>query len=114
MIAKYVLGNRSSSASLPSLSDYVKQEINALEGNAYFELNESSPSKLGGNNAAHTIVYTASISDSYTLAVDREKTMETVAIKDGTAYFIVYRENPELYPIYLPLVNKMVDSFESK
>jgi hypothetical protein len=40
--------------------------------------------------------------------------METVAIKDGTAYFIVYRENPELYPIYLPLVNKMVDSFESK
>jgi hypothetical protein len=35
MIAKYVMGNRSSSA---SLSDYVKQEINALEGNTYFEL----------------------------------------------------------------------------
>jgi hypothetical protein len=114
MIAKYVLGNRSSSASSPSLSDYVKQEINALEGNTYFELNESSPAKLGGNNAAHTIVYTASISDSYTLAVDREKTMETIAIKDGTAYFIVYMENPELYPTYLPLVNKMVDSFEFK
>jgi hypothetical protein len=40
VIAKYVIGNRSSSA---SLSDYVKQEINALEGNTYFELNESSP-----------------------------------------------------------------------
>ncbi len=111
MIAKYVIGNRSSSASLP---DYVKQEINALEGNAYFQLNESFPSKLGGNNTAHTLVYTSSISDSYTLAVDWEKTMETIAIKDGTAYFIVYRENPELYPTYLPLVNKMVDSFEFK
>jgi hypothetical protein len=95
MIAKYVTGNRSSSA---SLSDYVNQEINALEGNAYFELNESSPSKLGGNNAAHTVVYTVTISDSSTLTGDQEKTMETIAIKDGTAYFIVYRENPELYP----------------
>jgi hypothetical protein len=111
MIAKYVMGNRSSSA---SPSDYVKQEINALEGNTYFELNESSPANLGGNNAAHTLVYTASISDSYTLAVDREKTMETIAIKDGTAYFVVYRENTDLYPTYLPLVNKMVDSFEFK
>jgi hypothetical protein len=111
MIAKYVMGNRSSSA---SLSDYVKQEINALEGNTYFELNESTPAKLGGNNAAHTLVYTASISDSYTLAVDREKTMETIAIKDGTAYFVVYRENTDLYPTFLPLVNKMVDSFEFK
>jgi hypothetical protein len=111
MIAKYVMDNRSSS---PSLSNYVKQEINALEGNTYFELNESSPAKLGGNNAAHTLVYTDSMSDSYTLAVDREKTMETIAIKDGTAYFIVYRENPELYPTYLTLVNKMVGSFEFK
>jgi len=109
LIAKYVMGDRSSSA---SLSDYVKQEINALEGNTYFELNESSSAKLGGTNAAHTLVYTASISDSYTLAVDREKTMETIAIKDGTAYFVVYRENTDLYSTYLPLVNKMVDSFE--
>ena len=111
MIAKYVIGNRSPSA---SLSDYVKQEINALEGNTYFELNESSPAKLGGNNAAHALVYTASMSDSYTLAVDREKTMETIAIKDGTAYFVVYRENTDLYPTFLPLVNKMVDSFKFK
>ena len=111
VIAKYVIGNRSSSA---SLSDYVKQEINALEGNAYFELNESTPAKLGGNNVVHTLVYTASISDSYTLTVDREKTMETIAIKNGTAYFVVYRENTDLYPTYLPLVNKMVDSFEFK
>jgi len=111
MIAKYVMGNQSSSA---SLSEYVKQEINALEGNAYFELNESSPTALGGNIAAHTIVYTATISDFSTLAVDQEKTMETIAIKDGTAYFIVYRENPESYPTYLPLVEKMIDSFEFK
>ena len=114
MIAKYVMGNRSSSASLPSLSEYVKQEINALQGNTYFELNASSPTTIGGNNAAHTLVYTSSISDSYTLTVDWEKTMETIAIKDGTAYLIVYRENPELYPTYLPLVNKMVNSFEFK
>jgi len=114
MISKFSIGNLSSSASLPSLADYVKQEINALEGNAYFELNESSPTTLGGNNSAHTVVYTSSTSDSNTLAVDREKTMETISIKDGTAYFIVYRENPELYPSYLPLVNKMVDSFEFK
>ena len=114
MIAKYAIGNQSSSASLQSLSNYVTQEINALEGNAYFQLNESSPTTIGGNNAAHTLVYTSSISDSYTLTVDREKTMETIAIKDGTAYLIVYRENPELYPTYLPLVKKMVDSFDFK
>jgi hypothetical protein len=114
MIAKYAIGNQSTSASLPSLSDYVKQEINALEGNTYFELNESSPATIGGTNAAHTLVYTSSISDSYTMTVDREKTMETIAIRNGTAYFIVYRENPDLYPTYLPLVKKMVDSFEFK
>jgi hypothetical protein len=106
MIAKYAIDNLSSSASLPSLSDYVKQEINALEGNTYFELNGSSPSKLGGNNAAHALIYTATISNSSTLAVDQEKIMETIAIKDGTAYLIVYRESPELYPTYLPLVKK--------
>jgi hypothetical protein len=114
MLAKYVFGNNSSSASLPSLSEYVKQEISALEGNTFFDLNESSPTTIGGNNVAHTLVYTVNISDSYTLAMDREKTMETIAIKDGTAYFIVYRENPDLYPTYLPIVNKMVDSFEFK
>ena len=37
-----------------------------------------------------------SISDSYTLAgIDYGYHCK----KDGTAYFIVYRENPELYPI---------------
>ena len=40
--------------------------------------------------------------------------METIAIKDGPAYFVVYRENIDLYPTYPPLVNKMVDSFEFK
>jgi hypothetical protein len=40
--------------------------------------------------------------------------METIPIKDGTAYFFVFRENTDLYPTFLPPVNKMVDSFEFK
>ena len=45
-----LIGNKSSPL---SLFDYVKEEINSLESNVSFQLNESSPTKIG-EIIAHT------------------------------------------------------------
>lgn len=104
-----LIGNKSSHL---SLFDYVKEEINALESNVSFQLNESSPTKIGGNNSAYKIVYTTSKVDSNTPAKGKEKTLEIITTKNGAAYFLAYSANVDDYHTYLPIINKMIDSFK--
>ena len=104
-----LIGNKSSHL---SLFDYVKEEINALESNVSFQLNESSPTKIGGNNSAYKIVYTTSKVDSNTPAKGKEKTLEIITTKNGAAYFLAYSANLDDYHTYLPIINKMIDSFK--
>ena len=66
-IAKYIIdGNHTaSSSSSSSLFDYVKEELNELESNVSFQLNESAPAMLSNiKNGVHRIVYTTNIVDS--------------------------------------------------
>jgi PsbP len=106
-----LIGNKSSHL---SLFDYVKEEINALESNVSFQLNESSPTKIGGNNSTYKIVYTTSKVDSNTPAKGQEKTLEIITTKNGAAYFLAYSANVDDYHTYLPIINKMIDSFKFK
>ena len=106
-----LIGNKSSHL---SLFDYVKEEINALEGNVSFQLNESSPTKIGGNNSTYKIVYITSKVDSNTPAKGQEKTLEIITTKNGAAYFLAYSANVDDYHTYLPIINKMIDSFKFK
>ncbi len=116
-IAKYVIGGNQTVTT--SLSDYVREEIKELESNGSFQLYESHPERLGhSRNIAHEIVYTTNIIDSSPSSgaevVGHRKTMEVITVNNGTAYFFVYSANANKYPVYLPDVIKMLNSFEIK
>ena len=90
-IAKYVIGGNHTTSS--SLSDYVKEELNELESDVSFQLNESGPITLGGNdNSAHKIVYTTNVIDSSpasgALIMGHRKTMEIITINNGGSIFL--------------------------
>ena len=40
--------------------------------------------------------------------------MEIITVNNGVAYFFVYSANANKYPVYLPDVIKMLNSFELK
>jgi hypothetical protein len=113
-IAKYIIGNHPNRTSV--LYDYIKEEINELESNVSFQLNESSPANLGENNKAQKLMYTSNVVDSSPAlgaeVVGHRKTMEIIAVEHGEAYFFVYSASANEYPTYLPYVKKMISSFE--
>ena len=116
-IAKYIIGGNQTAAA--SLSDYVREEINELESDGSFQLYESHPERLGhSHNVAYKIVYATNIVDSSPSVgaevVGHRKTMEIITVNNGTAYFFVYSANANKYPVYLPDVTKMLNSFEIK
>ncbi len=116
-IAKYIIGGNRTAAA--SLSDYVKEEINELESDGSFQLYESHSERLGHNrNIAHKIVFTTNIIDtspnSGAQVIGHRKTMEIITVNNGVAYFFVYSANANKYPVYLPDVIKMLNSFELK
>jgi hypothetical protein len=116
-IAKYIIGGNQTADA--SLSDYVKEEIKELESDGSFQLYESHPERLGHNrNIAHKIVYTTNIIDtspnSGAQVIGHRKTMEIITVNNRAAYFFVYSANANKYPVYLPDVIKMLNSFELK
>jgi hypothetical protein len=95
-----------------SLQPLTAEEMDSLKSNPNFELNESSPAKLGGIGA-QKIVYMTSIIRDIEIAGFKQS-MEIVTTKEGVPYFIVYSANSDEYANYLPLVNRMFNSFEFK
>jgi hypothetical protein len=72
-----------------------------------FKLFESSESTLSGNSQARKIVFTAT-DDRH----QERKAMQIWALKDHRAYLITYKAEPDKYFKYLPIFQKMVDSFQ--
>jgi eukaryotic-like serine/threonine-protein kinase len=95
------------------LSEYLSQELVALRNSVVgYELSDSDQTKLG-NNIAERIVYSSTqVEDG--IAYAQLKTMELVSIKGGTSYFFVYRADTSNYLKYLPVVEKMIESFRFK
>jgi eukaryotic-like serine/threonine-protein kinase len=95
------------------LSEYLSEEQVALQNSLVgYKLVDSDQTKLG-NNLAERIVYTSTqVEDG--VAYAQLKTMELVSIKGGASYFFVYRADASNYLKYLPVVEKMIESFRFK
>jgi len=106
VISTNVIGHR-------LLSDYVGEEINTLKYIPGFRLEQSSSSTVG-NNMAQKIVYTSSELKNDGVIAGTLKTMEIMTIRDGVAYHFIYSAKEKDFPTFLPIINKMINSFEFK
>jgi len=92
------------------LKDYVATEINLLSRYMGFKQVESTPMSLGGN-PAHRIVYVYSIVKNGA-EVNQGKSMEIITISNSWPIFVEYRGSLSDYQKYLPLAQKIIDSFQ--
>jgi hypothetical protein len=106
VISTNVIGHR-------LLSDYVGEEINTLKYIPGFKLEQSSSSTVG-NNMAQKIVYTSNELKNDGIIAGTLKTMEIMTIRDGVAYHFIYSAKEKDFPTFLPIINKMISSFEFK
>ena len=90
-----------------SLNEITKVQIkNLTQDHPDFKLIESTDYKLGGNNA-HKIVFTATDNKK-----NERKAMQIWTLRGDNAYLITYKAEPGKYSRYLPIIQKMVDSFQ--
>jgi hypothetical protein len=88
------------------LDEVVRANINKLKQSLIdFELTELNATTLSGNNPAHKVVYTNREGE------DELKTMQVVSIKEDKIYLITYTAEASRYDRYLPIIQKMIDSF---
>ena len=92
------------------LKDYVAAEINFLSRYMGFKQVESTPMSLGGN-PANRIVYIYDIVKNGS-EVKQGKSMEIITISDSWPIFVEYRSSLSDYQKYLPLAQKIIDSFQ--
>ena len=92
------------------LKDYVAAEINFLSRYMGFKQVESTPMSLGGN-PANRIVYIYDIIKNGS-EVKQGKSMEIITISDSWPIFVEYRSSLSDYQKYLPLAQKIIDSFQ--
>src|SRR3954452_6678934 len=92
------------------LKDYVAAEINFLSRYMGFKQVESTPMSLGGN-PAHRIVYVYNIVKNGS-EVKQGKSMEIITMRNSWPIFVEYRGSLSDYQKYLPLAQKIIDSFQ--
>ena len=92
------------------LKDYVAAEINFLSRYMGFKQVESTPMSLGGN-PANRIVYIYDIVKNGG-EVKQGKSMEIITISNSWPIFVEYRGSLSDYQKYLPLAQKIIDSFQ--
>ena len=92
------------------LKDYVAAEINFLSRYMGFKQVESTPMSLGGN-PANRIVYIYDIVKNGS-EVKQGKSMEIITISNSWPIFVEYRSSLSDYQKYLPLAQKIIDSFQ--
>lgn len=90
-----------------SLNEITKVQIkNLTQSHPDLKLIESTDYKVGGNNA-HKIVFTATDDKK-----NERKAMQIWTLRGDKAYLITYKAEPGKYSRYLPIIQKMVDSFQ--
>jgi len=90
-----------------SLNEVTKVQIkNLTQSHPDFKLVESTNSILAGN-IAHKIVFSATDN-----MIHERRAMQIWTFKGDNAYLITYKAEPGEYAKYLPLIQKMVDSFQ--
>lgn len=90
-----------------TLEKFVQDEITELEQEfPDFVIVSSKIRNIQGVIDAYEIVYTGTLSGN-----QKKKILTIWTTKDGKIYQITYLTSPETYSFYLPIVNKMIDSF---
>ena len=90
-----------------SLNNITKIQIkNLTQNHPDFKLIESTESKIGGNSA-HKVVFTAT-----DYKKNERQAMQIWTLKGDKAYLITYKAEPGKYAKYLPIIQKMLDSFQ--
>jgi eukaryotic-like serine/threonine-protein kinase len=90
-----------------SLTQYVATQINLRQALPNFNLVESTLTSVSGGNPAHKIVYTYS-----NPIVGITKAMDILTIKSDKLYFLSYNADTVKYSRYLPIIQKVIDSFQ--
>jgi hypothetical protein len=98
-----------------SLRQFADQEIGLLkrppavtsptEDTSARTILESGPATIAGNTSAHKVVYTEKVSGTLS------KIMEVYTVKGNRGYILTYLAYTGIYDKYLPIAQKMVDSF---
>ena len=89
------------------LSDITKIQIkNLTQNHSDFKLLESTEFRLAGI-IANKIVFTATDNMNH-----ERKAMQIWTLNEDKAYLITYKAEPGQYSKYLPIIQKMVDSFQ--
>jgi len=90
-----------------SLAQYANDSIEDLkQSSTNFKLIESSNSNHISGLPAYRIVYTSNDDNNVT------KTLETGIIKGDKAYLLTYETGISEYARFLPIIQKMIDSFQ--
>ena len=90
-----------------SLEEAVRQTVNNFENNAHVDV--SKPIALKGNIPAHLLVY-----DSIVANDEHFKKMQVWVLSGDKIYVLTYTSEASLYPNYLPIIQKMIQSVELK
>jgi eukaryotic-like serine/threonine-protein kinase len=90
-----------------SLAQYTATQINLRQALPNFNLVESTLTSVSGGNPAHKIVYTYS-----NPIVGITKAMDILTIKSDKLYFLSYNADSIKYSKYLPIIQKVIDSFQ--
>jgi serine/threonine-protein kinase len=90
-----------------SLNEITRVQIkNLTQNHPDFKLIESTKSMLAGI-VAHKIIFIATDNSGH-----ERKAMQIWALKGDRAYLLTYKAQPDEFSHYLPLVQKMIDSFQ--
>ena len=99
---------------LPSKNITLDELVSQLMGNlntgrVNFALQDSKPFTIASNNTAQMLIYTYSnfLPDFRTL-----KSTDVATINGNKAYIITFNAEASKYSSYLPIVQKMIESFE--
>ena len=102
----FVIGT--SSVPFVNLNDFSKITIEKMKKRPSFSLIEDSETTLAGL-PAHKLVYTE-IEPNFNIEV---QTIMVWTLKDNVSYLIGFATEPDKYSAYLPIAQKVFDSFES-
>ena len=89
-----------------SLDKIIKGRINRIQNTSDFII-DSKPITLRGNNSAHMLVYSTTTGSDESF-----KKLQVYTISDNKVYLITFTAQEALFSNYLPIVLKMIDSFE--
>jgi hypothetical protein len=90
-----------------SFDKIIDATVNKFRNNENFVINESKPSSVKGNHPAHMLVYDAIVGGD-----ELFRKMQVYSMFGSEIYVLTFTSQAALFPDYLSLVQKMVNTFE--